>query len=49
MVKRSCSLLKEKILNRKWSEREISFVKTISPSASFVFPHATDRGGVENN
>ena len=37
MVKRSCFLLKEKILNRKWSEREISFVKTISPAAALLY------------
>ena len=37
MVKRSCSLLKEKILNRKWSGREISFVKTISPAAALLY------------
>ena len=37
MVKRSCFLLKEKILNRKWSGREISFVKTISPAAALLY------------
>ena len=36
-MKRSCFLLKEKILNRKWSEREISFVKTISPVAALLY------------